>query len=196
MNSQDINSLIFWAVGLIVAVTVHEFMHAWTANYLGDNTAKLMGRLSLNPLVHLDPLGTLALLIFHFGWGKPVQINPNNFKNPKVGWALVSIAGPISNLITALVLSLPLKFGNLGAGITEFLTTIIIVNIVLMVFNLIPIPPLDGSKVLYAILPNSVDTRQLETYGPILLLALVFLGGGLIGNIINPAVNFFLTIMV
>jgi len=194
--SQDINSLIFWAAGLIVAVTIHEFAHAWTANYLGDNTAKLMGRLSLNPLVHLDALGTLALLIFHFGWGKPVQVNPNNFKNPKVGWALVSIAGPVSNIVTALVLSVPLKFGNLGAGVNELLTTIIIVNIVLMVFNLIPIPPLDGSKVLYAVLPNSVDTRQLEIYGPILLLALVFLGGGLIGSIINPAVNFFLTIMV
>src|SRR3990172_12479092 len=161
-------TIMLWVGALLVSITVHEFMHAWTANFLGDHTAKTNGRITLNPLAHLDPIGTLTLIFFRFGWGKPVPVNPNNFKNPKLGWALVSVAGPLSNLVLAALFTLPYKF--LGGGdsfLSNFLLVNIILNIRLMVFNLIPIPPLDGSRVLYALLPDSIDIRQLETYGPI-----------------------------
>lgn len=188
--------LLFWLAALLVAVTVHEFMHAWTANYLGDPTARMQGRISLNPLVHLDFLGTIMLLLFKFGWGKPVQVNPNNFKNPKLGWAIVSAAGPLSNFVTAAFLSIPLKFLPLSGTIMgELLSITILLNIILMVFNLIPIPPLDGSKVLYAFLPSSIDTRQLESYGPFLLIGLVFFGGGILSSIMVPAISSILSIL-
>ena len=180
--------LLFWLAALLVAVTVHEFMHAWTANYLGDPTARMQGRISLNPLAHLDFLGTLAILLIGFGWGKPVQVNPNNFKNYKVGWAVVSFAGPLANLVTAAFLSIPLVFFSTSLNLlfTELLTTVIYLNIILMVFNLIPIPPLDGSKILFAFFPDSIDVRKVEAYGPILLIAVFFFGRGLLSGIIGP----------
>ena len=123
-------------------------------------------------------------------------MNPGNFKNPKLGWALVSIAGPMSNLVTATVLSIPLRFqGFSGTIFGDLLITIIILNVILMVFNLIPIPPLDGSKVLYAFLPDTVDIRQLETYGPILLLGLIFLGRGILASFIIPVISGVLSVL-
>jgi len=185
----DINQFLFLASGLLVAVTVHEFMHAWAANYLGDPTSRMMGRISLNPLKHLDPLGTIAIFLIGFGWGKPVEINPRNFENPKIGSALTSIAGPLANLVTATFLSVLVKVLPLGELFTSLFIFIISINIVFMVFNLLPIPPLDGSKVLYAVLPDSVDIRKFEMYGPILLLLLVFLGKGILFDILSPAIN-------
>ena len=141
---------------MLVAITIHEFAHAWAANRLGDRTATALGRLSLNPLRHLDPLGTLMLLTAGIGWGKPVPVNPYNLRNgPKAGMAVTSLAGPLSNLLLAAALSVPLRLGlapftiwgasALLPSLGELLLTVIIMNIGLAIFNLIPIAPLDGS---------------------------------------------------
>ena len=134
--------ILYIPVSLIMGITVHEFMHAWTANFLGDPTPKKFGRLSLNPMAHLDPVGTLALIFLGFGWGKPVPINPNNFKNPRLGSALTSIAGPLTNLLLADVLALCYRFGRLTPDTLggRVVLAIIFYNLLLMVFNLIPIP--------------------------------------------------------
>ncbi len=139
---------IAFLVAILGAISIHEFAHAFTANLYGDNTPKLMGRLTLNPFAHLDLWGTIFLLLAGFGWGKPVIVNPQNFKNPRLDNLTVSLAGPISNLILAVILGLILRFFNLPAFLSSLLEILIFFNLVLMIFNLIPIPPLDGSKIL------------------------------------------------
>ncbi len=148
---------------------LHEFAHGYVAYKLGDNTAKYSGRLTLNPLSHISPLGTAAIILFGFGWAKPVQVDPRNFKNPKVGMALVSAAGPLSNFIVAFlgafILNAFLTFGSgipytLVSYIFIFLYYFVSINVCLAVFNLIPLPPLDGSKILAVFLPD----RILEFY--------------------------------
>jgi Zn-dependent protease len=174
----------FVIVSLLIAITVHEFLHAWTANYLGDPTPKKMGRISLNPLAHLDPLGTVALLLIGIGWGKPVPINPNNFKNPRLGSALTAVAGPMSNLLLAMISSIIYRFGHFALPISEFLLTIIYFNLLLMTFNLFPIPPLDGSK-FFALFFKPLDNPKLEQYGPFILIVFLLFGGfAIIGPII------------
>ncbi|RJO61908.1 site-2 protease family protein [candidate division WS5 bacterium] len=174
--SQSPLLFLFLVAGLLLAVTLHEFMHAWTANYLGDPTAKYMGRISLNPKDHLDLYGTLAILLIGIGWGKPVQINERNFKNPRLGSAITSLAGPMTNLAIAVIFSIPVLLGAVPADSMVYILFFVIVrvNILLMILNLIPIPPLDGSKVLYYFLPRSIDIVKLEMYGPMILLALIF----------------------
>lgn len=161
-------------LSLVLAVSFHEFAHALAADKLGDNTPRLFGRLTLNPLAHLDPLGTLMILISGFGWGKPTPINPLNMENPLRDSALVSLAGPASNILMALALSLPLKLGLFWAPI---LIPTIILNVSLAVFNLIPIFPLDGFKIVSGVLPNELAIlwQQTAQYGFILILVLVFL---------------------
>lgn len=181
----NIISLILSIVAFLVAITVHEFAHAWTANYLGDDTAKHLGRVSLNPVVHFDPIGSSMIIMglvlraigvptFLFGWGKPVPVNPNRFKSPKIGWALVSFAGPLSNILLAIFFSLIIM--AFGSRLLIDLQPFVSLNIFLAIFNLIPIPPLDGSKILYAILPKTFNIHQLETAGPFILLVLIFTG--------------------
>ena len=197
--SQNPILFVFLIAALLLAVTFHEFMHAFTANYFGDPTAKHMGRVSLNPLHHLDTLGTLAILLIGIGWGKPVQINERNFKNPRLDSALVSLAGPLTNLVLAIVFSVPvlLHLVDINSLIYIFLYVIVQINVLLLIFNLIPIPPLDGSKVLYWFLPRSVDIMKLEMYGPMVLLALIFLSFispnsglfGIIFGLTRPIVN-------
>jgi len=131
---------------------------------------------------------------FIIGYAKPVQVNPNNFQNPRLGFALTSIAGPLANLTIAALLTIPFHLSG-SLALSEFLYTVIRLNIVLMLFNLIPIPPLDGSKVLYLVLPKGVDTRVFETYGPILLLMLIFFGGGLLSAILGPGVGTILSFL-
>ena len=185
---------IFFIVALLIAITVHEFSHAWMANYLGDPTAKLAGRLTLNPISHLDPIGTIMLLLVGFGWGKPVPFNPYFLRRGgKAAPLLVAIAGPLSNFVLAITLSITYKIIYPLAGNTLLLSglyIIIEINIILMIFNLLPIPPLDGSKIFY-VLPgiNQEILRTFEYVGIFLLFAFVLLGGS---RIIIPVINFVL----
>lgn len=190
---------LFWGASLIVAVTVHEFAHAWAADYLGDPTARLSGRLTLNPLSHLDPLGTLALLIAHIGWGKPVPIDPYNLDNPKRDGMLISLAGPASNFILAFLLSLIVKL--LFPQVLVLFAPFIVLNVGLGVFNLLPIPPLDGSKILFGLLPHNLAQGYEEATSQMgILLLLLFLvpfgGQSLAGMIILPLINKILSLLL
>lgn len=182
----------FSIIALIVALTIHEFAHALTADRLGDPTPRSQNRLSLNPLNHLDPLGTIMLIFAHFGWGKPVQIDPYNLKNPKRDELLIALAGPTSNILLAIVFTLLTKFFPF---LTSILSTFIFYNIVLAVFNLLPIPPLDGSKIFLNLLPEEQSLQweeALNQYGPILLIILLFFpinGSNAISLIINPIIQ-------
>jgi Zn-dependent protease len=177
--------LVYFIIALLVALTFHEFAHAWSSKKLGDPTPELLGRVTLNPLAHLDLMGTIFLLLVGFGWGKPVPFNPSNFKNPRRDTFLTAISGPIANMILAIIFSIPFRIGTL-IGVDFFNTTfgplfslIIQINIILGVFNLIPIPPLDGSKILYLFAPRNI-IMFLERYGISILFLLIimsYLGG-------------------
>jgi len=165
---------------LLVVITVHEFSHALVADRLGDPTPRLAGRLTLNPIAHIDPIGLLMLVIVRFGWAKPVPINPYNFKNPRNGALMVSLAGPISNFLFAWIVAvlyrtLPLDYSGL---LSQIFSYSIFINLALGVFNLVPIPPLDGSHVLEFFLPphRYEIMQQLERYGFMLLIAIIFFG--------------------
>lgn len=197
---------IFEIIALLLALTFHEAAHAWMANELGDPTARLMGRLTLNPIKHLDPIGTLAMILtgFRFGWGKPVQFDPYNLANPKRDSALISIAGPVSNLVTASVASIVLRFllPETSVIFSPFLTNFVIISVALASFNLLPIHPLDGGKVLVALLPDH-QGRQIDLfmqrYGLFVLIFLIMpIWGGAspISIIIFPIMRFFLNIFL
>lgn len=207
---MDIRSFIAGALGILLALDVHEFFHAWVADQLGDPTAKYMGRISLNPLVHLDPLGTMMMLMAAMtgrgiGWGKPVPVNPRNLRyGPRIGMGIVSFAGPFANLITAAAFGLPLRLGTQLPGTLSLLfLNVMFINIGLAVFNLIPLPPLDGYGVLQGIVasmrgPTSYRLSQslamLEQQGPFLLFFLIligqFMGLNLLGLFMDPLVSF------
>jgi Zn-dependent protease len=209
LNLPSLPDIISRIIILVIAFTIHEFSHAWTAVQLGDDLPRRMGRLTLNPLVHLDPLGSILLLIAGFGWAKPVQVNPYNLRwGPSMGMAVVAAAGPFSNLVMAALAAIPFRLGlvpqggSLLAGVlpsaSQFLTEFIFINIILMLFNLIPIAPLDGSKIIRGFAPREWDRLfvQLEQWGPFLLMALVFLGGGVLNLILGgPATFLFRTLV-
>jgi len=185
-----------FVISFLVAFTVHEFGHAYIAHKLGDDTAKINGRLSLNPLVHLDVIGTISLVLFGLGWGKPVPINPNNFKNPKIDSLKVALAGPLSNLIAVIIFSLILRFIPFGALFASVMYLMIEINIVLMIFNLIPIPPLDGSNILSAILPESYNEAIQELSMPLFIAFIIFaLSTNYLSQFISITTNFFLSIL-
>ncbi|MDY6826665.1 MAG: site-2 protease family protein [Bacillota bacterium] len=175
---------------LLIAITAHEYAHARMAYHFGDATAKLQGRMNLNPINHLDPIGTLMILLVGFGWAKPVPINPYNFNQYRSGLRWVSFAGPMSNFIlgflTLLLLNILFIGGLTGGLFIQFMVVLMQLNILLAIFNLVPIPPLDGSKILMSFLPDAYlgFYRQLERYAMIILLLLIFTGG--LGAIIMP----------
>ena len=182
---MQIDIMLFQIIVLVFSAIIHEYMHGWMADRLGDPTAKDAGRLTLNPLPHIDLYGSIIiplLLIFSgsslvFGWAKPVPFNPYNLRDQKYGSAKVAIAGPLGNLITALFFGLILRFAPLGnmTFVAGLLQIIVFINLLLMVFNLVPIPPLDGSKVLMAFLPYEWQIRfaSIERFG--MLIVVIFL---------------------
>jgi Zn-dependent protease len=195
----DIQSILIWVIPVLFAITVHETAHGWVASQLGDHTAKMMGRLTLNPIKHIDLVGTIlvpALLYlssagFIFGWAKPVPINSNALHSPKRDMLWVALAGPGVNLLMAIgwliivaianTLNIPFLVLMGGAGI--------FVNLLLAIFNLLPIPPLDGGRVISSLLPNKLSYQydQLEPYGLFILVGLLFLG--VFQNVVRPIVN-------
>lgn len=195
---SDPTAFILNILGLLVAVTIHEFSHAWMADYLGDPTPRLQKRLNLNPLSHLDPYGVLFMLLVGFGWGKPVVFDPFNLKNPRRDAALISIAGPISNLILAVILAILVR---VFPAILVFAFPVIVINVALGVFNLLPIAPLDGFKIVGGILSKKQAKQwyELERYGFIFLLLLLipFFGkSSLLSILIQPPVSFILSILL
>lgn len=194
--------ILFFAIfiALVISITFHEFCHVLAARLQGDQTGERMGRLTLNPLAHLDPWGTLAILFIGFGWGRPAPYNPYNLKNQKYGPALVALAGPASNLFLIIVFGLVLKIiypflGPSNYYLILFLAALVGFNGVLMIFNLIPIPPLDGSHLLHL----AVDRRWpnisqfMDVYGPQILLGLVFISlffnVSIFGYVIDPILS-------
>jgi Zn-dependent protease len=213
---SQLQSTLYFLAALVVSISFHEFCHAWSAYELGDSTARNLGRLTLNPVKHFDPLGALMILFMAFsgfgiGWGKPVPVNPYNMRtHPRLGMGLTSVAGPFSNLVLATVSAIPLRLGWAMPGLLyTFLGTMVVTNISLAIFNLIPLPPLDGFGVLQGLLAtfrtrwaydwgNSLD--KLAPYGPVLLLGLLslgwFFGFNLIGRIMGPPVNALLRLIL
>lgn len=212
MLGLSISKLIIRIITLVIAFTVHEFAHAWTANSFGDRTPRDNGRLTLNPLVHLDLVGSLLLLVAGFGWAKPVPVNPyvlNRHSRSAFMW--VSLAGPLSNLFLAIMAAIPLRLGLIQYQIPssriiptayEFAIEFIVINLALMLFNLIPLAPLDGEKVLDFFLPNNLRQgwEKIKQYGPIILLALIFvlpmIGIDIISMVLTPALSGLLRLLI
>jgi len=222
--SLDHVVILFQLIAFMFAISVHESAHAWMANRQGDPTARMLGRISLNPIKHIDPIGTVLLpliaMLTHLpviGWAKPTPVDPRNFKNPVRDDILTSVAGPVSNFIVATAATILLGaievlapggrmlvqgslagfvMGNASlAPVTLLLSQFLIINVLLAVFNLIPVPPLDGSHVLRHLLPDGV--RQVyDSIGMFALMALVFFGGGLIMALIRPVLNFYQAILM
>jgi Zn-dependent protease len=197
--SQEVREILYRIPVLLLSFMVHELSHALVAMWNGDMTARNAGRITLNPIKHIDPIGALLLIFARFGWAKPVPINPNNFHRKKAGIILTSLAGPISNVLLAFMFFVPYvafaSKNNIGHATVSGAAIVaqnlfyefVIVNVSLAAFNLIPIPPLDGSKVLFAILPDRIYYNYVlryERYGMILLVALSL--GGILGRLVNP----------
>ena len=190
---SSLTQILLRVPALILAFTIHEISHGLMAYLLGDSTAKRDGRLSLNPIKHIDPLGLVFILIVGFGWAKPVMVNPYNLNNPKVDMALIAAAGPISNFILAFIgmmILYPLAmFTDVSAYVIYAMTQFTWINIVLGIFNMLPIPPLDGSKVIAGALPDSIynNLPPVGRYGMIVLLVLMITG--ITGRILSPLVR-------
>lgn len=190
-------SLAAFAVALIVGITVHEFSHAWSATQLGDHTAREQGRLTLNPVSHLDPIGTILIFVAGFGWGKPTPVTPAFLRiGERPGMAVVALAGPISNIVVATLAALPFRLGTVSGGIdSQFLQALVLWNVVLALFNLLPIAPLDGFKVALGVLPRAIAApfARTERFGMIILLVIVLadsvLNTGILSRILFPAIS-------
>lgn len=208
---MDINAIIYtiavWAIPVLFAITIHEVAHGWVANLLGDKTAKMLGRLTVNPIKHIDPIGTIVVPIamvvlqtgFVFGWAKPVPVNTQNLKSPRRDMAIVAAAGPISNLLMAVFWVVMFKLSStlisdpaIAQGMMAMGRAGIIINLILFIFNLFPIPPLDGSKVLAGFLPPTLSNLmdRIEPYGLFIVLGLVYFG--VLNTLMEPILGFFL----
>lgn len=188
-------------LAVIYALTIHEFSHAWAATALGDNTAKFSGRLTLNPLAHMEVWGTVMLVIAGFGWGKPVPVNLYNLKWRRWGSAAVSLAGPLSNFVSVFIFIIIFSAiaPSLGPSnlLVIFLSFLIFINLILGIFNLIPIPPLDGSKILFAILPDRFDEfkRKFTINGPFVLIGFIILDSIFNLRILDSIFSFFVNLI-
>jgi Zn-dependent protease len=204
---SNIVIVLYLLTGVLVAISVHECSHAWVANALGDPTAKNAGRLSLNPFAHLHPLGTLSLLLLGLGWGKPVHVDASRLRpGPKIGMALVAMGGPIANFVTAAILSIPLRLhlipfmprrvGGFIVSYGELVSWVVWLNLALAIFNLIPLTPLDGSRLLSMLLPDRwfAILARYERYGLVLVLLLIvlerFAQTGILTKILFPPIEF------
>lgn len=197
------NPILFFLVAgaLIISLTIHEFAHAFIADKLGDPTPRLQGRITLNPLAHLDPLGTLAMLFLGFGWGKPVMFDPYNLKDPKRDAALIALAGPASNLTLATLLAIAFRFFGAESLFASLAYLVIQTNVGLAIFNLIPIHPLDGGKILIGLAPKDVAhewDQVLHQYGTVILLFLILPlnGRSAVSSLISPIVSAVLRILI
>mgnify|MGYP000104548768 FL=1 len=193
---------------IILGIPIHEWAHGWMAHVLGDDTPEHQGRLTLNPLAHLDPIGTLMILVTGFGWGRAARVNPyrmSKVKNPRVGMALSALAGPLSNVVQAMILAIPIRLGLLSwlpdtqsLRLSEVLFAAILVNIGLAAFNMLPIPPLDGSRVLVGVAPPKLADfiERLEPYASLILVFFLFIlpsfGIDLVRWIVYPLQEFLL----
>ncbi|HNW33111.1 MAG TPA: site-2 protease family protein [Candidatus Dojkabacteria bacterium] len=192
--------IIFAIPSIVIASTFHEYAHAWTATKLGDLTSKVNGRLTLNPLKHIDPLGALCMILFKFGWSKPVPINEYNFENRTRDTALVSFAGPISNILLLFAISLLNSIIKPTGNFYVFFVTFAMVNIVLAIFNLLPVPPLDGHKIVRAFLPQKAryyweNLERFQIPFLIILLIPIFPFGSIISLLISKVSSFLLSVL-
>ncbi len=199
MNIFSFPTIITKLLVLLISFPIHELAHAWTANHFGDDTPKLHGRLTINPLAHLDVAGSVIFLVSYFGWAKPVPVNPFVLKRQsRYAYLLVSLAGPLSNLILAILCAIPFRLGLLSFSnslVSQVLLNFILFNLILAIFNLIPLSPLDGGKILGQLLPYNLQPgfARIDQYGPIILMALLFIlpmiGFDLFGAIMNPILS-------
>jgi Zn-dependent protease len=213
MLNLDPSTLISRLLVLIISFTIHEFSHAWTANYFGDTTPKMNGRLTLNPIAHLDPIGSLLLLVAGFGWAKPVPVNPYALQRRSSSAMMwVSVSGPLSNFLMAIIAAIPIRIGLISTNdvysalaiksslflpsLPQFLYDFIYINLLLMLFNLLPIAPLDGEKIFEYFIPPSWSRvlEMIRPYGPIILMALVFLG--ILNIIITPPLSLMMQLFI
>lgn len=199
--SNPLAFFIFLA-GLLLSISFHEFAHCFITDKLGDPTPRVQDRLTLDPRKHLDPIGTLAIILTGFGWGRPAPYDPYNLKNPVRDTALIAAAGPLSNLLIATLLSVLLRFNIGGDFVALFSIQLIYINITLAIFNLLPIYPLDGGKIMRALLPNqaSIEYEDIMTrYGNVILIMLVFpwFGGrAAVSSLLGPIVNMLLRVFL
>lgn len=192
------NPLFFaiWAVALVLVISIHEYAHAVAADRLGDPTPRANGRITLDPRAHLDPLGTLMLLFVGFGWGKPVVFDPYNLRSPKRDIALIALAGPASNLLFAGFLSIVMRFVDFPIILNSLFPILIQLNVMLAIFNLVPVAPLDGEKILKGLLPDEFAREYealMQQYGTLILIMLllpIVSGTSPISTLISPAISF------
>ena len=205
---MDLNTLLLAVPAILIALTFHEYAHGYVAYRLGDPTAKLMGRLTLNPLAHLDPMGTIMIFLIHFGWAKPVPVDPRYLGNPKRDMMWIAAAGPLMNMALALASGILIRIviaAGLGSGyaggtagmIFQMLYYSLYINLALAFFNLLPIPPLDGFKILAGILPQRYGSTLylIESRGPMVLFGIIMFGWltgfNVLGVVIGPFINLF-----
>jgi Zn-dependent protease len=193
--AQDPLLFFLVVVVMIISVSIHEFSHALTADKLGDPTAKYLKRLTLDPRAHIDPVGGIFLLLFGFGWGKPVPFNPINLKNPRRDAALIALAGPFSNFVLATFMAVLIRVLGVGGLIGGFLYLGVFYNLLLGVFNLLPFGPLDGFKIVFGLLPHNlaIQWAQMEGFGLYILMFLVITRST--GQILDPLVDFALKLL-
>lgn len=200
--AQNPIAFLIFMVGLLFSIAIHEYMHCFVTDKLGDPTPRIKGRLTLNPLAHLDPIGTLAIILTGFGWGKAAPYDPYNLKEPVRDAALIAAAGPAINLLIATLLSILIRFNIGGDFVALFSIQLIFINVSLALFNLIPIYPLDGGKIMRALLPHQASLEYedvMERYGTMILIMMVFpwVGGqSAVSALLSPVINILIRMFV